>query len=238
MAALALDIETIGEDFDTLDVETQSMLTRWIKKESQSEEEYNVALEELKDGLGFSPLTGEIVAVGVLDCERNKGAVYYQAPGEDIEDFEENNITFRALSEADMLEAFWEGVRSYNEVVSFNGRSFDVPFINIRSAIHEVRPSKDLMSNRYLGSQRNYAKHIDLLDQLTYYGAVRKKGNLHLWCRAFGIESPKVEGVDGDNVAELFAEKKYLDIARYNVRDIQATKELFEKWRTYLDFSR
>ncbi|HDZ84956.1 MAG TPA: hypothetical protein ENH35_00195 [Candidatus Moranbacteria bacterium] len=92
------------------------------------------------------------------------------------------------------------------------------------------------MSNRYLGSQKFDAKHVDLLDELTYYGAVRRKGGLHLWCRAFGIKSPKSEGVTGDDVGKLFKEKKFVDIAKYNVRDLYATKELYEYWDKYIRF--
>ncbi len=55
---LVLDIETIGEDFDALDHATQENLTRWIKKDSDSEDEYKIALQDLKNGLGFSPLNG------------------------------------------------------------------------------------------------------------------------------------------------------------------------------------
>ena len=61
MSTLIFDIETVGDDFDALDKITQEGLTRWIKKESASAEDYEAALQELKDGLGFSPLTGEIV---------------------------------------------------------------------------------------------------------------------------------------------------------------------------------
>lgn len=234
MPKLVLDIETIGHDFDSFDETTQESLTRWIKKESNSEEEYKIALEDMKNGLGFSPLTGEIVAIGVLDCEKNHGAVYFQAPGEDIKESEENGIKFKPLTEKDMLIHFWEGAKKYDEFISFNGRAFDAPFLIIRSAYHKVRPSENLMSNRYLESQRHGVKHVDLLDQLNFYGAVRKKGNLHLWSRLFGIKSPKEEGVTGDDVGKLFKEKKFLDIARYNVRDLYATKELYEYWDKYI----
>lgn len=234
--ALIFDIETIGENFDALDKTTQDVLTRWIKKESDNEEEYNVSLQEMKDGLGFSPLTGQIVAIGVLDSDKNEGAVYFQAPEGKITDSEEEGIKFRAMAEKECLEKFWEVAKNYKEFVSFNGRGFDVPFMIVRSAVYGMRPTKDLMSNRYLGSQKYDAKHIDLLDQLSFYGAVRKKGNLHLWSRAFGIKSPKGDGVSGDDVGKLFKEKKYLEIAKYNVGDLRATKELFEKWRKYIRF--
>jgi len=236
MPSLILDIETIGEDYDSLDETTKEVMTRWIKKESNSEEEYKVALEDLKEGLGFSPLTGEVVAIGILDADKDKGAVYYQAPGEPDEEFEEGNFKFRPMSEKGMLEQFWKIALRYVEFVTFNGRGFDVPFMMVRSAVHGVRPTRNLMSNRYLNSQYESAQHIDLQDLLTFYGAVRKKGSLHMWCRAFGIESPKAEGVAGDDVGRLYKGKKYLDIARYNTRDLIATKELYEVWKNYFRF--
>ena len=255
---LVLDIETVGEDFDSLDEATQENLTRWIKKESENEAEYDEALDELKNGLGFSALTAEIVAIGVLDCDRDEGVVYFQAPGENLGEFsakggspssvakplrrtgasggKEKNTTFKQCSEKEMLEKFWEGAKKYNYFITFNGRAFDIPFMMVRSAVHGVRPTKDLMRGRYLSQQSFDAVHIDLLDQLTFYGAVRKKGNLHLWTRAFGITSPKVSGVTGDDVRKLFKEKKYAEIARYNAGDLRATKELHEKWENYMKF--
>ncbi|MBI2451028.1 MAG: ribonuclease H-like domain-containing protein [Parcubacteria group bacterium] len=273
MSKLIFDIETIGADFDAFDKSTQEVLTRWIKKEAYNEEEYETALADLKNGLGFSPLTGEIVAIGVLDYEKNQGTVYFQAPnqelvkelisngkegiafkeksaqsrterssgmgqtsGEEIKEFEEDGIKFKPVTEKEMLENFWRGIVQYQEFISFNGRGFDVPFLMARSALHKIRPSKDLMSNRYLSLQKFGASHVDLLDQLSFYGAVRKKGNLHLWSRFFGIKSPKTSGVTGDDIGRLFQEKKFLDIARYNVGDLRATKELYEYWNKYIRF--
>lgn len=236
MSKLIFDIETVGEDFNALDKTTQDALTRWIKKESGNDAEYLKALEDLKDGLGFSPLTGEIVAIGVLDYEKDAGVVCFQAPEANFKETKENNIKLKPMAEKEMLENFWNGANNYQEFISFNGRVFDVPFLMIRSAIHGIRPSKDLMRGRYLYQQRDDAQHIDLLDQLTFYGALRRKGNLHTWCRAFGIESPKAQGVTGDDVGRLFKEKKFLDIAKYNVGDLIATKKLYEYWEKYLRF--
>lgn len=233
-SALVFDIETIGENFDELDETTQASLTRWIKKESQNEEEYRALLAEVKEGLGFSPLTGSIVAVGVLDSAQDKGAVYFRAPGASPQPSEYQGCALKAMTEEEMLKEFWRVAEQYREFVSFNGRSFDVPFLMVRSAIHGIRPTKDLMSNRYLDRQKGGALHIDLLDALTFQGAVRRKGNLHLWTRAFGIKSPKEDGVTGDNVGALFREGKFLEIAQYNAGDLKATKELYSRWDKYL----
>lgn len=235
MSTLIFDIETIGENFDELDETSQEVLTRWIKKDATSEEQYQHSLESVKNGLGFSPLTGEIVVIGVMDAEKEKGVVYYQAPGEEHEDFEDGGIIFKQKTEAEMLESFWQGCLKYDTLVSFNGRSFDVPFLMIRSAIHKIRPTKNLVANRYLNWQRDQVKHVDLMDQLSFYGAVWRKPSLHIACRAFGIKSPKADGVSGDDVTGLFKEKKFVDIAKYNVGDLVATKELYERWRDYLN---
>jgi len=233
--SLVFDIETIGVDFDGLDESTQNSLTRWIKREAGEDVgKYNVMLKDLKEGLGFSPLTGEIVAIGVYDTLANKGVVYFQSPDVEVQEYNDGNFIFKPRTELEMLKEFWQGAKNYQEFVSFNGRSFDAPFLLIRSAVNKIKPSVNLMSNRYLNSQFR-VKHIDLLDQLAFYGAVRRKGSLHLYCQAFNIKSPKSAGITGDDVGQLFKDKEYKKIAEYNSWDLIATAELYEVWKNYIN---
>lgn len=234
MRTLVFDIETVGEQWTELDAATQGVLTRWIDTTSRDEDEREKRLLDLQSGLGFSPLTGSVVAIGVYDIERAQGAVYYTGEG-DAKDEWEGEYVLKQRTEKEMLEDFWEGARSYDTFVTFNGRAFDVPFLLHRSVVWGVKPTADLMRGRYLYQQKG-VRHIDLQDQLTFYGAMNKRPNLHLFCRAYGIESPKTAGVSGDDVAELFLAKKFRDIARYNIRDVIATTELYHKWREYLSF--
>jgi DNA polymerase elongation subunit (family B) len=232
--ALVFDIETVGEDWDALDEASQDGLLRWTRESARDEEEYEQEAKQIKDGLGFSPLTGFIVAIGVYDTENKKGAVYFSAPGTKLKESEEGGISYKPMSEKEILEQFWKVAKVCSEFVSFNGRAFDAPFLAIRSMVHGVRPTKDLLEGRYLYQQRS-CKHYDLLDQLSFYGAARFKGkSLHLFCRALGIESPKVSGTTGDDVAKLYAEQKYLDIARYNAGDLRATAALYKHWNDTL----
>lgn len=235
MATLIFDIETIGEDFDAMDETTQEVLLRWARQSSVTEEELRVRTEEVRNSLGFSPFTGEIVAIGVLDLERDRTMVLYQAGGADTEETEEGGVRYRPMDEKGMLEEFWRIAEQYDTFVSFNGRGFDAPWLAIRSAVHGVRPTRDLLSNRYTSLQRG-VKHVDLMDQLTFYGATLRRPNLHIVCRAFGIKSPKEDGVTGDDVAALYRAEKYLDIARYNVGDLQATRGVYERWRDFIRF--
>ncbi|MBY0538313.1 ribonuclease H-like domain-containing protein [Patescibacteria group bacterium] len=228
MRTLIFDIETVGEVWEDFDEVTQRVLTRWIDRSVKNNEERDLQLKDLREGLGFSPLTGHIVAIGVYDLERSQGAVYYVGNGNEVDD-EVGDFIYKKRTEAEMLQEFWDGAREYDTFVTFNGRSFDIPFINHRSVVHRITPSRELMKYRYL-SQQSAPYHIDLQDELTWYGAMIKRPSLHLFCRAYGITSPKGDGISGDDVAGLFAQKKFREIAQYNTRDVVATKELYELW--------
>ncbi len=227
MATLIFDIETVGELWDSLDQTTHDVLSRWVMRTAQNETERNAGLKDVREGLGFSPLTGQIVAIGLYDLERSQGVVYYQGEGGD--DVVHGDFTLKSRMEAEMLNDFWDGVKMYDTFVTFNGRGFDVPFLNLRSAVHGIRPSQDLMEGRYLYQQKSI-RHVDLQDQMTFYGAMQRKPSLHLFCHAFGIRSPKMDGVAGDDVASLFHEKRFRAIAEYNTRDVVATTELYKIW--------
>ncbi len=233
MPTLVLDIETVGESFDEMDETTQEVLLRWTKQTATNDDDLKARTEDVKNGLGFSPFTGFICAIGILDVERDRTAVLYQTTEKDAEDTEEDGVKFRPMNEKAMLEEFWRIAERYDVFVSFNGRSFDMPFLALRSMILGVRPTRDLLSNRYTSLQRG-AKHIDLMDQLTFYGAMFRRPNLHIVCRALGIKSPKADGVTGDDVAELYQSGRFLDIARYNVGDLYATRDVYAQWQAYL----
>ncbi|MBC8414003.1 MAG: ribonuclease H-like domain-containing protein [Nitrospira sp.] len=220
---LVIDIEVIGNDFESFDETTKDYLLKYANTQEE--------IQAVKEGLGLSPLTGEIVAIGMLNPDSSKGAVYFQSPGVEHEPLTEDGIEYTADTEEGLLGKFWETVKHYDQVITFNGRAFDAPYLILRSAIHGIKPTKDLMPNRYSLS------HCDLIDVLTFYGAVRRKFSLHMWCTAFGIKSPKVEGVTGHEVPGLFADKEFLTIAKYCVGDLYATAELYEYWSRYVRFS-
>ncbi len=223
MPRIIFDIETVGRDFESLDRPTQEYLLRYAETEDEK--------EEIKDRLSFYPLTGEIVTIGLLDPDTQKGKVFFQNVGDPLLPFEEDNVFYETGTEREILDKFWDVIKRYDQFITFNGRGFDCPFILIRSAVHRIKPRKDLMPNRYGDA------HIDLLEQLTFYGASRRRFSLDMWCRTFGIKSPKEGGITGDDVKELFKAGRYLDIARYCIGDLRATRELLYYWENYIKFS-
>lgn len=241
MPKIVFDIETAGEDFDQMDKTTQKALTRWAKEETKTEEELEGQIEKIKNELVFSPFTGMIVSVGVIFMDDKLGAadrqvVYYQNRSEGAKDELKDGVEYKVMDEEGILKKFWELASYADEFITFNGRGFDAPYLAIRSAVHKIKPSKNLLANRYLNLMPRDAKHVDLMDQFIFYGATWKRPSLHLACRAFGIKSPKEEDVSGDDVTRLFNEGEYLTIAEYNMRDVVATKQLYQVWRDYVGF--
>ena len=223
MSRIILDIETAGKDFESLDLPTQEYLLRYAETADEK--------EEIKDRLSFYPLTAEIVTIGLLEPEAKKGFVFFQTTGDPLLPFEEDEIRFESGSEKEIIRKFWNIIKQYKQLITFNGRGFDCPFILIRSAVNKIKPTKDLMPNRYGDA------HIDLLDQLSFFGASRRRFNLDMWCRTFGIKSPKEEGITGYEVKDLFKAGRCLDIARYCVGDLRATAGLLHYWENYIRFS-
>lgn len=221
MPRLIFDIETIGLEFDSLDKKSQEMLLEYAEDEDER--------QRIRNGLGLSPLTGSIVAIGVLNPETGKGAVYYQKQAGEQEEVDGDMNLVPCDGEIGVIKRFWEVAEHYDQFVTFNGHAFDVPFLTVRSAVLKLKPSKNLISNRYYDRP-----HLDLMDRLTNFGATRWRKNLHMWCTAFGIKSPK-DGGDGNDVARLFKESKCRDIARYCFGDLVATKELLEYWEKYMN---
>lgn len=222
MSRVILDIETTGEDFNSLDPAVQDYLLRWAETPEE--------IEKVKESLSFYPHTAQIIALGMLNPDTNKGRVYFQSPAQKIETFEEDGIVFQSASESEILIEFWNTIRSYDKFITFNGRGFDCPFIIIRSAVNKIKPTRELIPNRYSDL------HIDLLDQLTFYGASKRRFSLDIWCRTFSIKSPKSDGITGYEVKGLFESARYTDIARYCAGDLKATRELLFVWENYIRF--
>ena len=223
MTAVVIDIETVGSDFDALDATSQEYFLKYAKTEEEK--------AEARNSLSFYPVTAQVVAIGLLEAETDKGFVFFQNGPKNSEQFTEGPISYIAGDEKEILSKFWEQMKKYQQFVTFNGRVFDCPFLMIRSTINKVKPTKNLMPNRYSSSM-----HIDLMDQLTFYDALRRKFSLHMWCKAFGIESPKADGMTGLQVKDYYKAGRYKDIARYCMGDIQATKKLFQYWDQFLKF--
>jgi 3'-5' exonuclease len=237
---LVFDIETAPLDWDSFSESQQEYLLR----RADTEEE----IEKRKNEMALTPLTAHIVCVGMQLMQMDENGEYNlvkKAAYSSEKNIQENEFREEILSTGDkcyichekrILEDFWKILKKYRDVslITFNGRNFDAPFMMLRSAVFKIKPSRNIMS----GTKFNYKYHIDLLDELTYfspgtYGATRRF-NFDFYARAFGIQSPKAEGIDGSKVAVFYDEGKVMEISEYCLRDVTATWELYLYWKNYL----
>ena len=224
MNRMVFDIETLGLPLEAFDHVQQEYLMKFADTDEQKAE----AVQKLN----LSPLTARIIAIGMLNPDSQQGKVLYEAPPEEPWLSEDGTIQFLACTEREMLEEFWKTIAHYGQFITFNGRSFDCPFLMLRSALLGVKATKNLMPYRYGANE-----HCDLMDQLTFYGAVRKY-NLDFYCKAFGIRSPKSGGITGLDLGPLYLEHRHREIAEYCIGDVKATAELFHRWHELLAFEK
>ena len=227
MRKIVFDIETNSYNFETLSESQQEYLLRYVEKE-RDEQLKEIKREEAIRYMSLYPFTSKVIVIGLLDIESEKRVIYYEDPsGEEWND-EENKVKYIPSDEKGIIKAFWKIMGKTEQIITFNGKCFDVPFILIRSAIMKVKPTRNLITTKY------DKFHIDLQDQLTFYGATRKF-NLDFYCQSLGITSPKSGAVTGMNIKEFYESDRMKEIASYCGNDIWATYELYKIWNEYLN---
>lgn len=227
---LVFDIETVGYEFDTLSESQQEYILRYAEQE-KDEIKREEKIEDAKRYLSLYPFTAKIVAIGMLNTESENVMVLYESEQKEEWKAEERKATYKSMNETEMISYFWDCVKKVDKIITFNGKNFDVPFIMLRSALLKIKPSRNLIKSKYDSSN-----HIDLLEQLTFYG-ITKKFNLDFYCHAFGIQSPKSKGITGMEVKELYKAGRIKDIAVYCGEDVRATYNLYKIWNEYLNFA-
>ncbi|MGD8778352.1 MAG: ribonuclease H-like domain-containing protein [Ignavibacteria bacterium] len=225
---LVFDIETVGYDFESLHESQQELLLRYVEKE-KDEELRREKKDEAIRYLNLYPFTARIVSIAMMNTETENTLVLFEGENDKWE-VKDDKIKYESHSEEKIIKLFWKFIKKADQAITFNGRMFDIPFLMLRSAILRIKPSVNLLGNRYYSTT-----HVDLLEQFTFHGLMRKF-NLDFYCRAFGIESPKSKEITGMEVNELYRAGRIKDIAIYNGKDVKATYELYKIWDEHLNF--
>jgi predicted PolB exonuclease-like 3'-5' exonuclease len=116
--------------------------------------------------------------------------------------------------------------RARPTLVTYNGRSFDLPVIALRSLCHGV----PLWYYRERDVRSRYSEdgHLDLCDWLADHGATRSS-SLDALAHLIGL--PGKVGVDGSQVEGLYHAGQLADIQRYCLADVAQTALLFLRFR-------
>jgi predicted PolB exonuclease-like 3'-5' exonuclease len=108
-------------------------------------------------------------------------------------------------------------------VVGVNSRGFDLPVVAARCVRYGIafpwyyEPPKKQDPRYRFGTET----HLDLLDYLGGFGAVRSNGGLDVWARLCGF--PGKRGTTGADVDELHAAGEHERIGSYCMEDVATT---------------
>jgi hypothetical protein len=130
--------------------------------------------------------------------------------------------------ERDLLETFSGVVGTARPVlVTYNGRSFDLPVIALRALCHAV-PLGWYYRDKQVRDRRSDAGHLDLCDWLADHGAVRA-GKLDAITRLIGL--PGKGEINGSQVEGLYRSGQLETVQRYCLADVAQTALLFLRFR-------
>jgi hypothetical protein len=224
-STLVFDIETVP----ATDLEAAPATIR--KSVARHAERFDGDVEMV---MGLSPLLGKVVSLAYGEGEPESGAgeageegvraLVVPPEGHDEAARASYPSWMQPVSEPELLEAFWALAAHAEVVVTYNGRTFDVPFLVARSLVHGLGARVDLLGNPYA-----LRPHLDLYRVLTQ-GRSLGPTTLDMVCWALGITSPKDE-MDGSQVGPAYARGEIELIASYNRKDVVATSTVYRRVR-------
>jgi len=180
-----------------------------------SESKADVAL----DKAALSPVASRLLCIGMYTEVEDESPLFAG---------KSEFVLIYDKDEKKMLEQFKAHIMNIPTLITFNGRSFDFPFLMFRAAVHRIPLSLDIYP--YNGK----AGHIDLFVHLNAVGllgnldqSLRMVG-LKKWIEYFGLGT-KQSIANGDlNLLEMDKAGDTEGILNYTKNDVMKTYELFK----------
>jgi len=129
-------------------------------------------------------------------------------------------------AEKKLLQDAWEVLAEAEHFVTFNGNTFDVPMLLMRSLINRVRPSVKIHNKKY-----TIQNHTDVRAVLSNWDQFAK-GTLDFYSRLLLGKSGK-EDFDGSVVQDMWDMELFEDIGKYCEGDCEHTFKIFELLTQY-----
>jgi len=164
-------------------------------------------IDDFRDGAALRAWTGEVLAVGIQLPTGEQRIIHGD--------------------ERDILTNTWaylhKAMDDFAQIVGFNIKDFDIPFLVRRGWRYGIRPPVHFMSkDRYL-----HSSFIDLRDKWAV-GEFRPKGSLDTIARHFGITG-KPDGFSGKDFADAWRsgeETRVKQARQYLLNDLTMTAEV------------
>lgn len=212
------DIETIPDD--TAAPNLLGEVGESVGERRTALTQYHLDITDGKNSFLRQPFH-KIVAISFLEAE-------IERPERDQESYTLTELRSGGrleASEAELLQGFFHYIEKHKpRLVSFNGRTFDLPVLKFRAMKHGIAaPWLYNKLDKWSNYQQRYSAdwHCDLLDVLTDYGAATRGLKLHEVASICGL--PGKFGIDGSAVMPLYDAGKLDEIRAYCETDVLNT---------------
>jgi DNA polymerase elongation subunit (family B) len=199
---IVVDIETYANT-NVLNLMPEPKIASNITKEETKQKAIAAAKDKQIESMGLSPLTGKIACIG-----------YYN------DDY--SHVSFG--SEEDILSEFLKITDGY-QIITFNGKSFDIPFVYKRGIIIGKKWATIPMMKKYTDKYKSESTHIDVMAEFCDFGKFESLDNLSSL-----ILGERKKDFDFKEIPTLLESKEGMDkIADYCLQDCKLTWKLAEK---------
>jgi len=132
-------------------------------------------------------------------------------------------------SEKDLIHGFFQFIEQHHpQIVSYNGRGFDMPVLKYRAMKHQLScPTWFIKRYDYRYDQK---QHVDLLEVFSDFGA-SARCSLEEIATCFDI--PGKLDTSGSDVEGLFESHQIQHIRQYCEYDVLSTLLLFLRWQLF-----
>ena len=151
---------------------------------------------------------GQIVCIGLLF----------------LEEAGEAERCIAGADEAGVLREFWDALRPDDFLIGHNVLGFDLPFLQARSVIQRVKPSRGFDLRRYYTTT--------VYDTMQVWSNWNQQRFPRLETLAAVLDLAGKSG-SGDQVAKWFAANDWERIKEYCMQDVRVTREIYRRFRDY-----
>ncbi|MDR2635934.1 MAG: 3'-5' exonuclease [Campylobacteraceae bacterium] len=201
----------------------------------------------IRNVFGFEGSDAEVAATAMREQKEKSGSdflpvAFHQAVAISAVIADDFGMFVRVNSmdgknEKELISSFLSFIdRKSPKLVSFNGRSFDIPMILTRAMRYNLScpayfdtDNKELGKSKWDSYRYRYSDrfHIDLMDHISDFGAVRGLKLDHL-CTMAGL--PGKYDVSGDQVMDLYLKNEIEKIKEYCESDTLNTYWLYMRY--------
>lgn len=229
--AYIIDIETIPSDQAKEALEPFIGDLRGRVKRGSEEDKYEIALSKA----ALSPVSGRVIWIGVKMLELEGDGIWQ----------EKGLYHFCKDDERETLKQFFHfcsghGLTAGNvardrEWVTFNGRSFDFPFLMYRAASHLIPLTLPIYKYNSNDGHFDLFQHLNTISCLDHLDSSLQMVGLKKWATHFNL-GHKLEIKSGEiNLQELWKNGNKKEIEQYVNTDLDITEGLmvmfYSPWR-------